>query len=596
MKLKYFKITITTVILVLFLGIIALFDGALSVGLLLIIFLTAITFLIFHKVEKREKIIFLLFLTTLFIHLIAVLSIHYADIQPFGSGSGGDYILYQRQAQEIALRIHRADFSLQGLGIGHYYPVIIGYIYALTLPEMIIGQLFNVWLSGISVILVYLMVREIGGSKNWAFLTGLIVSIYPSYLFYGSLLLKDGLVVLLALSGLMLSLKLIKNFSLRNFIIFFIILTGLIHFRFYIGCVLLFTFIFCWLMLGKLNLKKKLIYGTVIVFLLGFSPQISGYGYYGIYTIEKYLNPQTSTYYRETAYVPPVQSSPTEAQPPPPGGMGSSLVVKLEFDNPLMFVVNYLKSFVYVLLGPLPWQMKYPRHFLALFETIPWYFLLFFIIKGIVASVKSYRIAVPLIIFSLGVFVILALFLNNFGIVTRIRIPAFISLLCLIPLGFTNYKEKTKNRNNKIRVCQVTTVDTSIRFLLLNQIKNLQSEGYEISAVCSRGKWIKEIEENGIMVKTIEMKRKINPFFDLIALFQLISFFIKEKYDVVHTHTPKASFLGRLAAKIAGVPIIITTIHGFYFQKNDTWLKRYFYILLEKIPANFSDLIFSVNK
>ena len=473
MKLKYLKIIITTVILVLFLGIVALFDEALSIGLLLIIFLTTITFLVLYKVEKQDKILFLLFLTTIFIHLIAVLFIHYAHIQPFGSGSGGDYILYQQQAQEIAQRIHRADFSLQGLGIGNYFPIIIGYVYALTLPEMIIGQLFNIWLTGISVILVYLMVREIGGSKNWAFLTGLIVSIYPSYLFYGSLLLKDGLVVLLALSGLMLSLKLIKNFSLRNFIIFFIILTGLIHFRFYIGCVLLFTFIFCWLMLGKLNLKKKLIYGTVIVFLLGFSPQISGYGYYGIYTIEKYLNPQTITYYRETAYVPPVQSSPTEAQPPPvqsspteaqpppvqsspteaqpppPGGMGSSLVVKLEFDNPLKFVGNYLKSFVYVLLGPLPWQMKYPRHFLALFETIPWYFLLFFIIKGIVTSIKSYRTAIPLIIFSLGVFVILALFLSNFGVVTRIRIPAFISLLCLIPLGFTNFKEKTKNSENK---------------------------------------------------------------------------------------------------------------------------------------------------
>ena len=424
-------------------------DNALAIGIFLIVFLSAITFLLLIKVGMKDRTLFSLFLIALFIHLIAVLFIHYAHIQPFGSGSGGDYILYQQQAQEIAQRIHRADFSLQGLGIGHYFPVIIGYIYALTLPEMIIGQLFNVWLTGISVILVYLMVREIGGSKNWAFLTGLIVSIYPSYLFYGSLLLKDGLVVLLALSGLMLSLKLIKNFSLRNFIIFFIILTGLIYFRFYIGCVLLFTFIFCWLMLGKLNLKKKLIYGAVIVFLLGFSPQISGYGYYGIYTIEKYLNPQTITYYRETAYVPPVQSSPTEAQPPPPGGMGSSLVVKLEFDNPLKFVGNYLKSFVYVLLGPLPWQMKYPRHFLALFETIPWYILLFFIIKGIVASIKSYRTAIPLIIFSLGVFVILALFLNNFGVVTRIRIPAFISLLCLIPLGFTNFKEKTRNSENK---------------------------------------------------------------------------------------------------------------------------------------------------
>ena len=73
----------------------------------------------------------------------------------------------------------------------------------------------------------------------------------------------------------------------------------------------------------------------------------------------------------------------------------------------------------------------------------------------------------------------------------------------------------------------MNTVDTSIRFLILNQIINLQREDYEISAVCSRGKWIKEIEENGIRVKTIEMKRKISPISDLIALFQLISFFKK---------------------------------------------------------------------
>ncbi len=103
----------------------------------------------------------------------------------------------------------------------------------------------------------------------------------------------------------------------------------------------------------------------------------------------------------------------------------------------------------------------------------------------------------------------------------------------------------------------MNTVDTSIRFLILNQIINLQREDYEISAVCSRGKWIKEIEENDIRVKTIEMKRKISPISDLIALFQLISFFKKEKFYVVHTHTPKASFLGRLAAEIAGVPRII---------------------------------------
>jgi len=171
--------------------------------------------------------------------------------------------------------------------------------------------------------------------------------------------------------------------------------------------------------------------------------------------------------------------------------------------------------------------------------------------------------------------------------------------LCLIPLGFTNFKEKTRNsksKNNKIKVCQVATVDSSIKFLLLNQIKYLQKEGYEISVVCSPGKWIKEIESYGIKVKPIEMKRKISPIFDLIALFRLISFFKKEKFDIVHTHTPKASLLGQLAAKIAGVPIVVNTNHGFYFQKGDFWLKRKFFIFIEKIAANFSDLIFSINK
>jgi len=608
MSQKLLKFLLLTVF---FLGIISLFDKSLAAGILLIICLTIITFLILYKTGTREKILFLLFLITLFIHLIAVLFIHYANFQPF-SGGEGDYVVYQQQAQEIAQRVRQGNFSLQGLKIGHYYPVIIGYIYALTLPEMIIGQLFSVWLAALAVLLVYLIILEIGGSKKWAFLIGLIVGIYPSYLFYGSLLLKDTLVVPLALAGLLLTLKLIKNFSWRNFLIFYIILAGLIHFRFYIGYVLLFTFIFCWLILSKFNLRKRLIYALIIIPILGFSPQISGFGYYGINTIENFLNPPKITYYRETAYVPPVQPPPTEIQPPPvqpppvqpppvqtPPGMGSSIVVETGFDNPLKFIKNSLKSFVYVFLGPLPWQMKYPRHFLALFETIPWYFLLFFITKGVLMAIKRHRTAIPLIIFSLGALSILALFLSNFGIVTRIRIPAFISLLCLIPLGFTNFKEKTRNsksKNNKIKVCQVATVDSSIRFLLLNQIKNLQREGYEISAVCSPGKWIKEIEENGIKVKTIEMKRKISPISDLIALIRLIFFFKREKFDIVHTHTPKAGFLGQLAAKIAGVPIIISTVHGFYFQKNDPWLKRKFFILIEKIAANFSDLIFSINK
>ncbi len=148
----------------------------------------------------------------------------------------------------------------------------------------------------------------------------------------------------------------------------------------------------------------------------------------------------------------------------------------------------------------------------------------------------------------------------------------------------------------KKRVCQITTIPFAIRFLLLDQIKNLQEEGYSVSAVCSPGKWIDEIEKEGIPVKQITMKRKISPFSDLITLFKLYSYLRKEKFDIVHTSTPKAGLLGVLSARLAGVPVVIHSNLGFYFQKDSHWLKRNFFILIEKITAKFSNLVFSVAK
>jgi len=148
----------------------------------------------------------------------------------------------------------------------------------------------------------------------------------------------------------------------------------------------------------------------------------------------------------------------------------------------------------------------------------------------------------------------------------------------------------------KIKICYITSIDATIKFILFSQIKFLKRENYDVYAVCSPGKWIKDIEKEKIKVKTIRFKRKISPISDLITLFRLFFYFKKEKFDIVHTHTPKPGLLGQLAAKMAGIPIIVNTVHGFYFQKRDSWLKRKFFILIEKIAAKCSGLIFFVNK
>ena len=143
----------------------------------------------------------------------------------------------------------------------------------------------------------------------------------------------------------------------------------------------------------------------------------------------------------------------------------------------------------------------------------------------------------------------------------------------------------------------MVSIDFTLRFMLKNKLVFLKNQGYEVHAVCSPGKRIGEIEKHGIKVKTMRIKRKISVFSDLILFFKLIFYFKKEKFDIVHTHTLKPEFWGQIAAKIAGVPIIINTIHGLVFDKGENpSLKGKFFIFLQRFSARQSDLIFAVSK
>lgn len=149
----------------------------------------------------------------------------------------------------------------------------------------------------------------------------------------------------------------------------------------------------------------------------------------------------------------------------------------------------------------------------------------------------------------------------------------------------------------KVKVCCVVSVDITLKFMLFNQLKFLQSQGYDVHAVCSPGKWIKDIEKQGIKVKKIRFKRKsFSPRADLRAFFQLFFYFRKEKFDIVHTHTPKPEIYGQLAAKLAGVPIIVDTLHGFELSSDVSSLVKKFFLFLQKFAARYSDIIFCVSK
>src|SRR5262245_40545048 len=74
------------------------------------------------------------------------------------------------------------------------------------------------------------------------------------------------------------------------------------------------------------------------------------------------------------------------------------------------------------------------------------------------------------------------------------------------------------------------------------------------------------------------MVREVRPVQDIKALFSLVRLFRREKPQIVHTHSSKAGILGRWAARIAGVPVIFHTVHGFGFNDFQRPVVKHIYI------------------
>ena len=147
-----------------------------------------------------------------------------------------------------------------------------------------------------------------------------------------------------------------------------------------------------------------------------------------------------------------------------------------------------------------------------------------------------------------------------------------------------------------LRIAQVSTTDMAMCVLLMDQIKTLQQQGHEVVAVCGAGPWVESLRKEGIQVEVVEMARGLSPLRDLLSFCALVRCFRKHQFDVVHTHTPKAGLLGPIAAKVAGIAVVVHTIHGLLFHDRMPLWKRWLFWLPEKITAAFSDILLSQSK
>jgi len=144
-----------------------------------------------------------------------------------------------------------------------------------------------------------------------------------------------------------------------------------------------------------------------------------------------------------------------------------------------------------------------------------------------------------------------------------------------------------------LRVCQLCAVDFTLKHFLLPLIDGMQDHGWRVTSVCSDGPEIPGMRERGYAIDTIPISRSLNVFKHAVSVVRLAAYFRRERFDILHVHTPVAALVARVAAFIARVPIVIYTAHGFYFHDEMPAWKRRLFVWLERLAGRFTNLLFT---
>jgi glycosyltransferase involved in cell wall biosynthesis len=125
-----------------------------------------------------------------------------------------------------------------------------------------------------------------------------------------------------------------------------------------------------------------------------------------------------------------------------------------------------------------------------------------------------------------------------------------------------------------IQIVFITTVPETAHSFLNQQIRFFTAHGFEVRTVSSpvSGQVLEKLELRQV-THEVAMKRAMSPFHDLIAIARLWRLLRRLQPEIVHTHTPKAGFLGIIAARLAGVPIRIYTVNGLAILTQPFWAR-----------------------
>ncbi|MGD1047462.1 MAG: glycosyltransferase family 4 protein, partial [Candidatus Krumholzibacteriaceae bacterium] len=143
-----------------------------------------------------------------------------------------------------------------------------------------------------------------------------------------------------------------------------------------------------------------------------------------------------------------------------------------------------------------------------------------------------------------------------------------------------------------VKILELCAVDFTAYHLLRPLGLALRKAGYEVTFCCSPGEGLDLLRAEGFAVRAIPISRNYNLARHARSFAALLTFMRRERFSIVHAHTPVAGLIGRAAARLAGVRGIVYTAHGFYFHEGMRPPVHAFFAGLERCAAAVTDIVF----
>jgi glycosyltransferase involved in cell wall biosynthesis len=146
-----------------------------------------------------------------------------------------------------------------------------------------------------------------------------------------------------------------------------------------------------------------------------------------------------------------------------------------------------------------------------------------------------------------------------------------------------------------VKIVEVTNVDFALRHFLLPLMRGLRARGHEVVGAAAEGPLLDVARGEGFRVVGLPLARSLNPLAQWRAFQALVRFLRAERPDLVHGHMPISGFLARIAARIAGVPTVAYTCHGFLFNQPGPWPRRAVAFVMELVAGQLTDIYQTVS-